>query len=192
MNRDLTSELFSRAQQETVTDDGSAVKTSSSVDQEVSLRVFADLSELSEEQAKIRAKFAALSVQVSTLVDAKEGTTRHLETFKATLKGVIGQAERLSADDDLHGKQFGQLSDSLRSLETQLQAHQNTLLFLRKSDGQQQQAIDRLKQSRITLTHVLLFGILLMSGAAFSLDVDKALSFGTRLQQLEYQYPSYP
>ncbi|MFK8185450.1 MAG: hypothetical protein AB8B99_18900 [Phormidesmis sp.] len=156
------------------------------------MRVFADLSELSEEQAKIRAKFSALSVQVSKLVDGKERTTRHLETFKATLKGVIGQAERLSDADDLHSKQFGQLVDTLHTMEVQLQAHQNTLLFLRKSDGQQQQSINRLKQSRITLTHILLLGILLMAGAGFALDVDKARNFGARLQQLEYRYPSYP
>jgi len=102
----------------------------------------------------------------------------------------VSQVERLSTADDLHSQQLGELGDQLRNVESQLEAHQNALAFLRNSDGQQQQSIERLKQSRITLTHILLFGILLCAGSAIALDVDKAFSFHERLNQLEYRlYP---
>ena len=66
----------------------------------------------------------------------------------------------------------------------------NALAFLRNSDGQQQQRIERLKQSRITLTHILLFAILLCAGSAIALDVDKAFSFHKRLNHIEHRlYP---
>lgn len=158
--------------------------------EEMSLKVFADLAELTEEQAKVRAKVTALSTQVSGLIDGMEHTDRRLESFKSALKGVISQIENLSAADSLHSKQFGTVADALKDLDTQIQAHQNTLVFLRQSDGKQEQSIERLRQSRITLTHILLFGCLLFAGARFVFDVDKAFSFHQRLSNIEYHF--YP
>ena len=112
---------------------------------------------------------------------------RRIDKLKDALKSAVSQVERLSSADDLHSQQLGELGDQLRQVESQLEAHQNALAFLRNSDGQQQQTIERLKQSRITLTHVLLFGILLCAGSAIALDVDKAFSFHDRLNQIEYR-----
>ena len=106
---------------------------------------------------------------------------------RTTRISARSQIERLSSADDLHSQQLGELGDSLRGIESQLEAQRNALAFLRNSDGQQQQSIERLKQSRITLTHILLFGILLCAGAAIALDVDKAFSFHHRLNQVEYR-----
>ena len=109
-----------------------------------------------------------LATQVEALTDSQERGDRRLNKHKSALVSAVTQVERLSTADDLHSQQLDTLSDSLRSLESQLEAHQNALAFLRNSDGQQQQTIERLKQSRITLTHILLFGILLCAQAVRS------------------------
>ena len=154
---------------------------------EVSLSELADLSELTEEQAKVRVKVTHLATTVEVLSDGLDHSDRRLDKFKVALQNTVSQVERLSSADDLHSQQLGTLSDSLRTIESQLEAQRNALAFLRNSDGQQQQSIERLKQSRITLTHILLFGILLCAGAAFAFDVDKAFSFHQRLNQIEYR-----
>jgi len=179
--RDLNQELFG----------GGAITSqlieTKEVAREVSLSELADLSELAEEQAKVRVKVTHLSTSVAALTDSVEHTDHRLDKLREALKGTVSQVEQLSAADDLHSQQLGTLSDSLRNLESQLEAHGNALAFLRNSDGQQQQSIERLKQSRITLTHVLLFGIFLCAGAAFIFDVDKAFSFHQRLNQIEHR-----
>ena len=157
---------------------------------EISLSELAELSELTEEQAKVRVKVTHLATQVEALSDGLDLADQRIGKLKSALKGAVSQVERLSTADDLHSQQLGQLGDQLRNVEGQLEAHQNALAFLRNSDGQQQQSIERLKQSRITLTHVLLFGILLCAGSAIALDVANAFSFHERLNQLEYRlYP---
>ena len=178
--RDLNQELFGGA----IAAQSSAV---SETIKEISLSELADLSELAEEQAKVRVKVTHLSTSVAALTDSVEHTDHRLDKLREALKGTVTQVERLSTADDLHSQQLGTLSDSLRNIESQLEAHGNALAFLRNSDGQQQQSIERLKQSRITLTHVLLFGIFLCAGAAFAFDVDKAFSFHQRLNQIEYR-----
>ncbi|MFK8186375.1 MAG: hypothetical protein AB8B99_23615 [Phormidesmis sp.] len=179
--RDLNQELF-----------GSTTMPSapSSVPREVSLSELAELSELTEEQAKVRVKVTHLSTQVEALSDGIDLADQRLGKLKSALKGAVTQVEQLSSADDLHAQQLGELGDSLRNIDSQLEAQRNALAFLRNSDGQQQQTLERLKQSRITLTHILLFGILLCAGSAISLDVDKAFSFNDRLNQLEHRlYP---
>ena len=178
--RDLNQELFGGA----IAPQSPAV---SETVREVSLSELADLSELTEEQAKVRVKVTHLSTSVAALSDGLEQTDRRIDKFKAALQNIVSQVEQLSAADDLHSQQLGTLSDSLRTIESQLEAQRNALAFLRNSDGQQQQSIERLKQSRITLTHILLFGILLCAGAAFAFDVDKAFGFHKRLNQVEYR-----
>ena len=157
------------------------------VAREISLSELADLSELTEEQAKVRVKVTHLATQVEALSDGLEHTGRRVDKLKDALKSAVSQVERLSTADDLHSQQLGELGDQLRNVESQLEAHQNALAFLRNSDGQQQQSIERLKQSRITLTHILLFGILLCAGSAIALDVDKAFSFHGRLNRIEHR-----
>ena len=175
--RDLNQELF-----------GSA--TIQPTPREVSLSELAELSELTEEQAKVRVKVTHLATQVESQSDGLALADQRIGKLKSALKGAVSQVERLSSADDLHSQQLGELGDQLRNVEGQLEAHQNALAFLRTSDGQQQQSIERLKQSRITLTHILLFGCLLCTGGALFLDVDKAFSFHERLNQLEYRiYP---
>ena len=178
--RDLNQELFGGA----VAAQSPAVSETS---REVSLSELADLSELTEEQAKVRVKVTKLATTVEAIGDDLAQIDRRIDKFKAALHTTVSQVERLSTADDLHSQQLGTLSDSLRNIESQLEAHGNALAFLRNSDGQQQQSIERLKQSRITLTHVLLFGIFLCAGAAFAFDVDKAFSFHQRLNQIEYR-----
>ena len=181
--RDLNQELFGGA----VAAQSPAI---SETTREVSLSEFADLSELTEEQAKVRVKVTHLSTSVAALTDNVERTDHRVDKLREALKGTVSQVERLSDADDLHSQQLGTFSDSLRNIESQLEAQRNALAFLRNSDGQQQQSIERLKQSRITLTHILLFGIFLCAGAAFAFDVDKAFSFHQRLNQVEHRlYP---
>ena len=181
--RDLNQELFGNSLT-------SAASTSREPPREVSLSELAELSELTEEQAKVRVKVTHLATQVEALTDGLDQSDRRLDKLKAALKTAVCQVEQLSTADNLHSQQLGTLSDSLRAIESQLEAHQNALAFLRNSDGQQQQSIERLKQSRITLTHILLFGILLCAGSAIALDVDKAFNFHQRLNRLEYRlYP---
>ncbi|MEM9947130.1 MAG: hypothetical protein AAF810_13815 [Cyanobacteria bacterium P01_D01_bin.36] len=172
--RDLNQELF-----------GST--TMQPAPREVSLSELADLSELTEEQAKVRVKVTHLATQVEALTDGLDLADQRIGKLKSALKGAVSQVERLSTADDLHSQQLGELGDSLRNIDSQLEAQRNALAFLRNSDGQQQQTIERLKQSRITLSHILLFGILLCAGSGIALDVDKAFSFHERLNQLEYR-----
>ena len=168
----------------------SAEPASKDSPREISLSELADLSELTEEQAKVRVKVTHLATQVEALTDSQERGDRRLDKHKSALVSAVTQVERLSSADDLHSQQLDTLSDSLRHLESHLEAHQNALAFLRNSDGQQQQTIERLKQSRITLTHILLFGILLCAGSAIALDVDQAFNFHKRLNRIEYRlYP---
>ena len=175
--RDLSQELFGSS--------AIASQSSAPVQREVRLSELADLSELTEEQAKVRVKVTNLATRVEALTDGIEEADHRLDKLRSALKSLVTQIERLSSADDLHSQQLGELGDSLRTIETQLAAQQNALAFLRNSDGQQQQSIERLKQSRITLTHILLFGLLLCAGGAFALDVDKAFSFHHRLNKLE-------
>ena len=181
--RDLNQELF-----------GSGLSSSASVTRpagrEVSLSELADLAELTEEQAKVRVKVTHLATQVAALTDGLALADHRIGKLKTALKGAVSQVERLSSADDLHSQQLCELSDSLRNIDSELEAQRNALAFLRNSDGQQQQRLERLKQSRLTLTHILLFGILLCAGSAISLDVDKAFSFHERLNRVEYRlYP---
>ena len=182
--RDLNQELFGN---------GVAVQSdlsSATAPREVSLSELADLSELTEEQAKVRVKVTNLATSIEALSDGVEQTERRLDKHKAALRSAVSQVERLAHADDLHSQQLGELQDNLRGIESQLEAQRNALAFLRNSDGQQQQSIDRLKQSRITLTHILLFGILLCAGSAIALDVDQAFNFHQRLNRLEHRlYP---
>ena len=178
--RDLNQELFGN----TTTSPPTASKEAP---REVSLSELADLSELTEEQAKVRVKVTHLSTRVETLTDGHEHTERRFDKLRSALRSAVNQVERLSTADDLHSQQLGELGDSLRGLDSQLEAQRNALAFLRNSDGQQQQTLDRLKQSRITLTHILLFGTLLCGGAALAFDVNKAFSFHERLNQIEYR-----
>ncbi len=180
--RDLSQELFGPATPQAATQPNPSPQ---SVPREVSLSELAELSELTEEQAKVRVKVTHLATQVDALTDGLAHSDQRLGKLKTALRTAVSQVERLSQADDLHSHQLGTLSDSLQAIEKQLEAHRNALAFLRNSDGQQQQSIERLKQSRITLTHLLLFGILLCAGAAFAFDVDKALNFNHRLTQLE-------
>lgn len=181
--RDLNQELFGSGI-------SAAPATLRDAPREVSLSELAELSELTEEQAKVRVKVTHLATSVASLTDGQSHIEQRFDRLRLALKSAVGQVERLSSADDLHSQQLGELSDSLRGMESQLEAQRNALAFLRNSDGQQQQTIDRLKQSRITLTHILLFGLLLCAGSAISLDVDKALSFHHRLNQIEsHLYP---
>ena len=177
--RDLNQELFGN---------GVAVQSdlsSATAPREVSLSELADLSELTEEQAKVRVKVTNLATSIEALSDGVEQTERRLDKHKAALRSAVSQVERLAHADDLHSQQLGELQDSLRGIESQLETQRNALAFLRNSDGQQQQTLDRLKQSRITLTHILLFGILLCAGSAIALDVDQTFNFHQRLNKLE-------
>ena len=179
--RDLNQELF-----------GSGVIASqspsmASTAREVSLSELAELSELTEEQAKVRVKVTTLATQVDALADGLDQSERRVDKLKEALRSAVSQIEHLSSADDLHSQQLGELGDSLRNLESQLEGQRNALAFLRNSDGQQQQSIERLKQSRVTLTHILLFGLLLCGGSALALDVDKAFSFHERLNRIEYR-----
>ena len=185
--RDLNQELFGSGVSSAITN----VSTDSKQQpREISLSELADLSELAEEQAKVRVKVTNLATNVEALSDGLELADQRIGKLKTALKGAVTQVERLSNADELQRQQLGELSDQLRNVECQLEAHKNALAFLRNSDGQQQQTIDRLKQSRITLTHILLFGILLCAGGAIALDVDKAFSFHERLNRIEYRlYP---
>ena len=176
--RDLNQELFGNA----IASQSPAPSSSS---REVRLSELADLSELTEEQAKVRVKVTNLATQVDALADGLDQSDHRLDKLRDALRSAVNQVERLSDADDLHSQQLGELGDSLRNLESQLEGQRNALAFLRNSDGQQQQSIERLKQSRITLTHILLFGLLLCAGGAFALDVDKAFSFHHRLNKLE-------
>ena len=181
--RDLSQELFGSGLSQ-------SVSVTNPAPREISLSELAELSELTEEQAKVRVKVTHLATQVEVLSDGLDLADQRIGKLKSALKGAVTQVERLSSADDLHSQQLGELGDSLRNIDSQLEAQRNALAFLRNSDGQQQQSIERLKQSRITLTHVLLFGILLCAGSAIALDVDKAFSFHERLNQLEYRlYP---
>ena len=176
--RDLNQELFGSA---------TMPPAPKETNREISLSELAELSELTEEQAKVRVKVTHLATQVEALSNGLDLADQRIGKLKSALKGAVSQVERLSTADDLHSQQLGELNDQLRNVEGQLEAHQNALAFLRKSDGQQQQTIDRLKQSRITLTHILLFGILLCAGSAISLDVDKVFNFHQRLNRIEYR-----
>ena len=182
--RDLNQELFGSGTGSATAQPAPSAETAP---REVSLSELADLSELTEEQAKVRVKVTHLATQVEALSDSHDHSERRQDKLKAALRSAVSQVERLSSADDLHSQQLGELGDQLRQVESQLEAHQNALAFLRNSDGQQQQSIERLKQSRITLTHVLLFGILLCAGSGIALDVDKAFSFHERLNRIEYR-----
>lgn len=175
--RDLNQELFATT---TTAPAATTVAT-----KEISLSELADLSELTEEQAKLRIKITQLSTGIEALTDEFRYSDRRFTKLKDALTNAVSQVERLSRADNLHEQQFGALTDSLRAIETQIEAHQNALAFLRNSDGQQQQTIDRLKQSRITLTHILLFGCLLFSGVTFFFDVSRAFGFQQRLTHIE-------
>jgi ABC-type transporter Mla subunit MlaD len=181
--RDLNQELFGHPT-------GSPPAALHNATREVSLSELAELSELTEEQGKVRVKVTHLATCVEALSDSQAHTEQRFDKLRAALRGAVSQVERLSTADDLHSRQLGELGDSLRGIESQLEAQRNAMAFLRNSDGQQQQSIERLKQSRITLMHILLFGILLCAGSAIALDVDKAFSFHHRLSALEQRlYP---
>ena len=184
--RDLNQELFGGGIGRSMIQ---PTPSAESAPREISLSELAELSELTEEQAKVRVKVTHLATQVEALSDGLEHSERRIDKLKDALRNAVTQVERLSSADDLHSQQLGELGDQLRNVESQLEAHQNALAFLRNSDGQQQ-SIERLKQSRITLTHILLFGILLCAGSGIALDVDKAFSSHGRLNRIEHRlYP---
>ena len=190
--RDLNQELFGSglSSMPTTSPPAASKEAPPETTREVSLSELAELSELTEEQAKVRVKVTHLATHVAALSDGLERTDQRFEKLRSAIKSAVTQVERLSSADDLHSQQLGELGDSLRGIDSQLEAQRNALAFLRNSDGQQQQTKERLKQSRITLTHILLFGCLLCTGGALFLDVDKAFSFHERLNQLEYRlYP---
>jgi small-conductance mechanosensitive channel len=186
--RDLNQELFGQERFGHPT--ASPPAASRDATREVSLSELAELSELTEEQAKVRVKVTHLATCVEALSDGLEHSDHRFEKLRTALRGAVSQVERLSSADDLHSRQMGELGDSLRGIESQLEAQRNALAFLRNSDGQQQQSIERLKQSRLTLMHILLFGILLCAGSVIALDVNKAFSFHHRLSALEQRF--YP
>ena len=184
--RDLTEELFSSASALTA----ETAPNTGSMTREVTLSELSDLAELGEEQAKVRVKVTHLSTAIESLRHQQQESDRRLTKIRDALKNAVSQVERLSKTDNLQAQQLGALSDQLRSADSQIEAHRNALAFLRNSDGQQQQSINRLKQSRITLTHILLFGILLCAGSAIALDIDKAFNLHERLNQIERRlYP---
>ena len=187
MTRDLQSELFNGAA-------SSEVRSSTSVTapKEITLSELADLSELAEEQAKVRLKVTHLSARTEAIADSVVRTDKRFHQLKDALRSAVSKLEGLSTTDDLQAKQLGELGDGLRNALSQLEAHTNALAFLRNSDGQQQQSIERLKQSRVTLTHILLFGILLCAGSAIALDIDKAFNLHHRLDAIEQRFYPYP
>ena len=187
MTRDLQSELFNNAAP-------SEVRSSTSVTapKEITLSELADLSELAEEQAKVRLKVTHLSARTEAIADSVVRTDKRFYQLKDALRSAVSKLEGLSTTDDLQAKQLGELGDGLRSALSQLEAHQNALAFLRNSDGQQQQSIERLKQSRVTLTHILLFGILLCAGSAIALDIDQIFNLRQRVDALEQRFYPYP
>ena len=126
--RDLNQELFGGGI-------ASAETPSKGPPREISLSELADLSELTEEQAKVRVKVTHLATQVEALTDSQERGDCRLDKHKSALVSAVTQVERLSSADDLHSQQLDTLSDSLRSLESHLEAHQNALAFLRNSDA---------------------------------------------------------
>ena len=185
--RDLAEELFSSSPASLTAE---TAPNTSLMTREVTLAELADLAELGEEQAKVRVKVTHLSTAIESLRHQQQESDRRLTKIRDALKNAASQVERLSKTDSLQAQQLGALSDQLRNADAQLEAHHNALAFLRNSDGQQQQSINRLKQSRITLTHILLFGILLCAGSAIALDIDKAFNFHERLNKIEYRlYP---
>ena len=185
MTRDLRRELFDSTAPPVA--DTTTTATSHTTPKEITLSELADLSELAEEQAKVRVKVTHLSTRTEAVADALTTAERRFDKLRDLLRTSVTKLERLSDTDDLQAQQLGDLGDSLRNVESQLEAQRNALAFLRNSDGQQQQSIERLKQSRITLTHILLFGILLCAGSAIALDIDKALQFHQRLNDIEYR-----
>ena len=140
--RDLNQELFGNTTTSPTTSPPVAFRDAP---REVSLSELAELSELTEEQAKVRVKVTHLSTCVASLTDGLSHTEQRFDKLRLALKSAVSQVERLSSADDLHSQQLGELSDSLRGLESQLEAQRNALAFLRNSDGQQQQAIERLR-----------------------------------------------
>ena len=187
MTRDLQSELFNNAAPSEVRS-----STSVTVPKEITLSELADLSELAEEQAKVRLKVTHLSARTEAIADSVVRTDKRFHQLKDALRSAVSKLEGLSATDDLQAKQLGELGDGLRNALSQLEAHQNALAFLRNSDGQQQQSIERLKQSRVTLTHILLFGILLCAGSAIALDIDQVFNLRQRIDALEQRFYPYP
>ena len=186
--RDLTEELFSSSFPASISETASS--SSPSMTREVTLAELSDLAELGEEQAKVRVKVTHLSTAIESLRHQQQESDRRLTKIRDALKNAVSQVERLSKTDNLQAQQLGALSDQLRAADSQIEAHHNALAFLRNSDGQQQQSINRLKQSRITLTHILLFGLLLCAGSALALDIDKAFNLHERLNQIERRlYP---
>ena len=185
MTRDLRRELFDSTAPPVA--DTTTPAPTSPTPKEITLSELANLSELAEEQAKVRVKVTHLSARTEAVADALTTVERHFDKVRDLLRTSVTKLERLSDTDDLQAQQLGNISDSLRNVESQLEAQRNALAFLRNSDGQQQQTIERLKQSRITLTHILLFGILLCAGSAIALDIDKALQFHQRLNDIEYR-----
>ena len=77
--RDLNQELF-----------GSTTMQSApaSTPREISLSELAELSELTEEQAKIRVKVTHLATQVEALTDSQEQSDRRLDKHRAALRGA--------------------------------------------------------------------------------------------------------
>ena len=120
--RDLNQELFGSGSGSATTQPAASAETAPRA---VSLSELADLSELTEEQAKVRVKVTHLATQVEALTDGYDHSERRMDKLKAALRSAVGQVERLSSADDLHSQQLGELGDQLRHVESQLEAHQN-------------------------------------------------------------------
>ena len=133
--RDLNQELFGSGLSQ-------PVSVTHPTPREVSLSELAELSELTEEQAKVRVKVPHLATHVAALSDGLERIDQRFEKLRSAIKSAVSQVERLSSADDLHSQQLGELGDSLRGIDSQLEAHQHALAYLRNSDGQQQQLIE--------------------------------------------------
>ena len=97
--RDLNQELFGGS------DRSLNLQQISETIKEISLSELADLSELAEEQAKVRVKVTHLSTSVAALTDSVEHTDHRLDKLREALKGTVSQVEQLSAADDLHSQQ---------------------------------------------------------------------------------------
>ena len=98
-SRDLNQALFGSA--------STSIETSfkaqpREVTREVSLSELAELSELTEEQAKVRVKVTHLATQVEALSNSLDLSDQRIGKLKSALKGAVTQIERLSSADDLH------------------------------------------------------------------------------------------
>ncbi|MEL7228097.1 MAG: hypothetical protein AAGL17_25525, partial [Cyanobacteria bacterium J06576_12] len=104
--RDLNQELFGTA---TTSPPAPSKEAQTPATREVSLSELAELSELTEEQAKVRVKVTHLATHVAALSDGLERIDQRFDKLRTALKSAVSQVERLSSADDLHSQQLGEL-----------------------------------------------------------------------------------